>query len=155
MYNEARDPLEHLETFRAHMTLHGFPGEVACIAFPLILKGLARVWFKSLAPGSIDSFRELARMFLTQFIACRRRKHPATYLFTIKQAEDEGLKAYLSKFNKECMTTNDQDKKITLAVLLGGVWPRSQFMAELARTPATLQDFMDQVDKFINPEDTL
>lgn len=38
-YDGTRDPLEHLETFRAYITLHGFPREVACRVFPLTLKG--------------------------------------------------------------------------------------------------------------------
>ncbi|XP_041001635.1 uncharacterized protein LOC121247335 [Juglans microcarpa x Juglans regia] len=139
MYDGSMDLLEHLETFKARITLHGFPVEVACRAFLLTLKGPKRVWFGSLTLGSIDSFGELARLFLTQFMASRRRSHPAAYLLTIKQGEDESLKAYLSRFNKELMTTDDQDKKITLAALLVGVWPRSQFMTELSRrTPTTL-----------------
>ncbi|XP_041017884.1 cysteine-rich receptor-like protein kinase 15 [Juglans microcarpa x Juglans regia] len=57
---------------------------------------------------------------------------------------------------KECMTTDDQDEKITLAALLERVWPRSQFMAELARkTLVALREFMDQVDNFINAMNTL
>lgn len=54
------------------------------------------------------------------------------------------------------MTTNDQDEKITLAALLGGIWPKNPFMDELARkTPTTLREFMDWADEFINAEDTL
>ncbi|KAF5481765.1 hypothetical protein F2P56_002393 [Juglans regia] len=155
IYDGERDPLKHLETFRAHMTLHGFPGEVACRAFPLTFKGPACVWFISLAPGSVDSFGELTRLFLTQFMSSRRRWRLMTYLLTIKQAEDESLKSYLSRFNKECIAIVDQDEKITLAALLGGVWPRSQFMAELARrNPMTLREFMDHAEPFINVEYT-
>ncbi|KAF5469063.1 hypothetical protein F2P56_013163 [Juglans regia] len=115
------------------MTLHGFPGET----------------------NSIESFEELGRQFLTQLMASRKCRRPSVYLLTVKQLEDESLKAYLTRFNKEKMTT-DQDEKIMLAALLEGVWPRSPFMAELARkTPSTLQEFMDKVDDFINAEDTL
>lgn len=54
------------------------------------------------------------------------------------------------------MTTDDQDKKITLATLLGRVWPRSHFMIELTRKdPSTLMEFMDRLNEFINAEDTL
>lgn len=28
MYDGFEDPVEHLETFKAHMTLHGFPSEI-------------------------------------------------------------------------------------------------------------------------------
>lgn len=37
------------------------------------------------------------------------------------------------QFNKECLIVDDQDYKITLVVLLVGIWPRSPFMAELTR----------------------
>ncbi|KAF5477661.1 hypothetical protein F2P56_004281 [Juglans regia] len=121
------------------MTLHGFLGEIICRAFSLTLKGSARVWFGSLALKSMDNFGELVRLFLIQFMSNRRKQRPVTYLLTIKQMEDKSLKSYLARFNKERMTTNDQDEKKTLVVLLGGVWPSSQFMAELARqTPVTL-----------------
>lgn len=33
LYDEGLDPLEHLDNFKAHMTLHGYPDEVACRAF--------------------------------------------------------------------------------------------------------------------------
>lgn len=54
------------------------------------------------------------------------------------------------------MTTDYQDEKITLAALLGGIWPRNPFMAEIAlQTPTTLRELMDRADGFINVEDTL
>lgn len=153
MYNGSRDPLEHLETFRTHMTLHNFPGEVACRAFPLTLKGLVRVWFGSLELKYIDSFKELACLFLMQFMESRRMRHPVVYLLTIKKREDKSLKTYLSRFNKERMTMNDQEKKITLTMLLGGVWPG---LAKLARrTPTILREFMDQFNYFIKAENPL
>lgn len=74
----------------------------------------------------------------------------------VKQRDKENLKAYLTRFNKEMLTTDDQDEKITLIALLGGIWPLSPLMVELARkTPSTLREFMDRVDNFVNAEDTL
>lgn len=112
-----------LRPFIAHMTLHGFLREVAYRIFLLTLRRSTRVWFGSLMPESIDSFEELAHLFLTQFMASRRSRCPVAYLLTIKHGEDEGLKTYLSRFNKECITTDNLDEKITLVALLGGVWP--------------------------------
>ncbi|KAF5452054.1 hypothetical protein F2P56_027092 [Juglans regia] len=138
------------------MTLHGFPSEIACRAFPLTLKGATRVWFGCLRPGTVDNFNELARLFLTQFMASRTRRKPVAYLLTVKQKDDKSLKSYLSLFNKERMTTDYQNEKITLAALLGGIWPRNPFMTEIARkTPSTLREFMDRADCYINREDTL
>ncbi|XP_042964733.1 uncharacterized protein LOC122298957 [Carya illinoinensis] len=156
MYDGSKDPVDHLENFKTHITLYGFPRDIACRAFHLTLKGTARGWFGTLKPKSIDSFKKLAKQFLTQFMPSRRRRHPVAYLLIVKQKEDENLKAYLARFNKKRLTTDGQDEKITLAALLGGVWPRSPFMVELARmTPSTLREFMDMADNFVNAEGTL
>ncbi|XP_042969059.1 uncharacterized protein LOC122301741 [Carya illinoinensis] len=156
MYDGSRDPMDHLENFKAHMILHGFLGEVACLAFSLTLKGITRGWFGTLHPGTINNFDELAKLFLTQFMASRHHWRPTAYLLTIKQKEGESLKAYLTRFNKENLTTNDQDEKIILAALLGGIWPRSLFMIELAKkAPSTLREFMDRADDYINAKDIL
>lgn len=56
-------------------------------------------------------------------MASRRRRHPAAYLLTIKQRKYKSLKAYMARFNKEHMTTDDQDDKITLAAHFDSLWP--------------------------------
>lgn len=60
LYDETKDPLEHFDTLKAHMTLHGFPRKVACQAFSLMLKRGAQTWFGSLLSGTIGSFDKLA-----------------------------------------------------------------------------------------------
>lgn len=41
MYDCSKDMADHLETFKIHMMLHGFPREIVCQAFSLTLKGFA------------------------------------------------------------------------------------------------------------------
>lgn len=104
-YDRTQDLNENFETFNTHMTINRFLGEVACKVFPLTSRGLVRTWFGSLTPGFIGSFDELAHLFLTHFVASRRRRRLAAFLLTVKHREDENLKAYLARFNKEQMTT--------------------------------------------------
>lgn len=61
MYDRSKDPVDHLENFRAHIMLYSFASEIACRAFPLTLKRTTRGWFGTLRSGSIDSFKELAK----------------------------------------------------------------------------------------------
>ena len=42
-YDEAKDPLDPLETFKTLMHLQGVADEIMCTAFPTTLKGLARI----------------------------------------------------------------------------------------------------------------
>lgn len=123
LYNNSKDLVEHLETFKGHMTLHEFPREILSLAFPLILKGMTRGWFRNLQASSITSFEKICRQFLMQFMASRRRRQPTAYLLTLKQREEESLKTYLTWFNKEHLMADDKTKKnIMLVAFLGGIW---------------------------------
>ena len=44
-YDRVKDPLDHLETFKALMHLLEVADEIMCKAFPTMLKGAARIRF--------------------------------------------------------------------------------------------------------------
>ena len=44
-YDEVKDPLDHLETFKTLMHLQGVVDKIMCRAFPPTLKGAAGIWF--------------------------------------------------------------------------------------------------------------
>ena len=59
-YNRAKDPLDHLETFKTLMHLQGVVDKIMCRAFLTTLRGLARIWFSRLRPNSISTFKDLS-----------------------------------------------------------------------------------------------
>ena len=61
-YDGVKDPLNHLETFKTLMYLQGVLDEIMCRAFPMTLKGLARIWFSRLTPNSINHFQGAKRL---------------------------------------------------------------------------------------------
>lgn len=68
MYDRSRDPVDHVENFKDQVMLHSFPNEIACLTFPLTLKGTTKEWFSTLGPQMIDIFGKLVRQFVTQFL---------------------------------------------------------------------------------------
>jgi hypothetical protein len=79
-YDKSRDPQAHLKAFQEHIILHGTPDEIACRAFPLTLKGVAKGWFTKFSLKLVGTFKELGRLFLTQFLITRKRKKSVTCL---------------------------------------------------------------------------
>lgn len=80
----------------------------------------------------------------------------AIYLLRIKHQEEDSLKDYLFYFNKEQLTTEDNNMKIILTALLEGILTSSPFMAELAKeTLLSLRKIMDKTDEFFNTKDTM
>jgi hypothetical protein len=133
-YNESRDPQAHLEAFREHIILHGTLDEIACRAFPLTLKGVAKDWFTGLPPKLVGTFKELGRLFLAQFLATRKRKKSVTCLLTLHQGNEETLKDFMLRFNKEKLEVNSPDDKMMLNALMQGIRAEGPMMADLARS---------------------
>ena len=59
-YDGAKDPLDHLKSFKTLMHLQGVADEIMCKAFPTTLKGILRIWFSRLTPNSISTFKDLS-----------------------------------------------------------------------------------------------
>ena len=94
-FDGARDPVDHLNTYKNQMELHGYQDPVRCRAFAVTLKGPALAWFNRLPPSSISSFRELSIAFVSHFIGARTYKKPSYHLLTIKQSSQESLGSYV------------------------------------------------------------
>ena len=120
-YNGSKDPLDHLEFFKTLMHLQGVADEIMCKAFPTTLKRPARVWFSRLTPNSISTFKELSTRFASHFIGGHRYKKFITCLMSIKQREDETLKSYIARFNKEALLIDEVDDKILVATFTNGL----------------------------------
>ena len=114
-YDEVKDPLDHLETFKTLMHLQGVPDEIMCRAFPTTLKSPARIWFSRLTLNSINIFKELSAQFISHFIGGHKYKKSIACLMSIKQREDETLRSYITCFNKEALSIDEADDKILVA----------------------------------------
>ena len=120
-YNEYKDPLDHLESFKTLMHLQGVLDEIMCIAFPTTLKGPARIWFNRLMSNSIGTFKELSAQFASHFIGGHRYKKFIACLMNIKQREDETLSSYITRFNKDALLIDEADNKILVAAFTNGL----------------------------------
>ena len=99
-FDGTKDPFDYLEAFKTIMQQQAVLEKIMCRAFPMGLRGFARVWFNKLESESIGSFVQLSRAFIDHFIGGQRRGRPPTYLLNVKQMEGEPLRAYVHRFNK-------------------------------------------------------
>ncbi|GFY95105.1 hypothetical protein Acr_10g0004900 [Actinidia rufa] len=111
IYEGKTDPMDHLNSYKSLMLLQGCSDEVMCKAFSATLKGPARSWFRKLSPGTIDSFGDLSRLFVANFMSCRNRQKNASHLFTVHQKESESLKDFVKRFNQAILEVEDPSDK--------------------------------------------
>jgi hypothetical protein len=133
-FNELKDPLDYLDSFRTVMRLQGVSDEIMCRAFPTNLRGSARVWFNQLETGFIDTFAQLSRAFINNFIEGRNSARPANYLLNIRQREGESLRSYVQRFNKEAVQIDEPNEYIALTAFNASL-RKGDFLFQLCKDP--------------------
>ena len=120
-YVGTRDPFNHIVTFKTTMHLQGVPDEIMCRAFPTTLKGPAQVWFNKIPPNLVSFFEVLSKLFVNNFIGGQKHKRSSSSLLTIEQGDNENLRSFITRFNREALTVDKVDDKLILAAFHNGV----------------------------------
>ena len=73
----------------------------------------------------------------------------------IKQREDETLRSYITRFNKEALSIDEVDDKILMATFTNGL-QKGKFLFSLHKNdPKTMSDVLYRATKYMNVEDAL
>ena len=73
----------------------------------------------------------------------------------IKQREDETLRSYITRFNKEALSINEADDKILVATFTNGL-RKGKFLFSLYKNDSKIiLDVLYRATKYMNAEDAL
>ena len=74
---------------------------------------------------------------------------------SIKQREDETLRSYVSRFNKEALSIDEADDKILVAAFTNGL-QKGKFLFSLYKNDLkTMLEVLYRATKYMNAEDAL
>ena len=121
MFNGTKDPIDHLNTYKNQMELHGYQDPILCRAFAITLKCPTLACFNRLPPSSISSFTELSITFVSYFFGARTYRKPSYHLLTIKQSLQESLRSYVQRFNAKSLKVDIPDKKFAITAFIAGL----------------------------------
>ncbi|GFY98091.1 hypothetical protein Acr_12g0006320 [Actinidia rufa] len=110
-------------------------------------------WFRKLSPGTIDSFGDLSRLFVANFMSCRNRQKNASHLFTIHQKETENLKDFVKRFNQAILEVEDPSDKVIIMAMMEGLRPGPLFDSLSKNVLETLSALQSKADKYIAAEE--
>ena len=126
-----------------------------CRAFPTTLKGPARVWFSKIPLNSISSFEDLSKLFVNNFIRGQRHKHSSSSLLTIEKGENESLRLFITRFNREALSVDEVDDKLLLAAFHNGV-NSDLFIHKLyEKKPQSMAELVHLAQNLMNAEDAI
>ena len=156
-FDGTRDLVDHLNTYKNQMELHGYQDSRRCKAFAITLKGPALACFNRLPPSSISSFRELSIAFVPHFIRARTYRKPSYHLLTIKQSSQESLRSYVQRFNPESLKVYIPDEKFIITAFIAGLGVQSKdLMFSISKNPqASMAEVLAKAEKYINGKEAL
>ena len=156
-FDGVKDPVDHLNTYKNQMKLHGYQDPVRCREFTTTLKGPALAWFNRIPPSSISSFRELYIAFVSHFIGARTYRKPSYHLLTVKQGSQESLKSYVQRLNAESLKIDILDEKFAITAFIAGLGVQSKdLMFSILKNPqANMVEVLSKAEKYINGEEAL
>ncbi|XP_077248406.1 uncharacterized protein LOC143888016 [Tasmannia lanceolata] len=154
-YDETTDPVDHLETFRTMMLLHGASDGFLCRAFPTTLTGAARGWYSQIKSNSISNFDDFGDDLVRHFMSSQRPRKTTGSLMALRQEDNEPLKAFVSRFNREALQVPNLDPSATANLLVVGA-KSNDFRRSIARrNPYSLADLMARAEEYISVEEML
>ena len=156
-FDGIKDPIDHLNTYKNQMKLHGYQNPMRCRAFATTLKGLGLAWFNRIPPSSISSFKELSIAFVSHFIGARTYRKSSYHLLTVKQSSQESLKSYVQRFNAESLKIDIPDKKFAITAFIARLGVQSKdLMFFISKSPqASMAEVLAKAEKYINGEEAL
>ena len=156
-FGGVKDPVDHLNTYKNQIELHGYQDPVRCRAFPNTLKGLALAWFNRLPSSSIFLFRELSIAFVSHFIGSRTYRKPSYHLLTIKKGSQESLRSYVQRFNAESLKVDIPDEKFAIIAFIASLGVQlKDLMFSISKNPqASMAEVLAKAKKYIKGEEAL
>ncbi|GJT56115.1 reverse transcriptase domain-containing protein [Tanacetum coccineum] len=100
-YDGSKDPKDHLKSFQAAAKVECWAMPTWCHMFNSTLTGSARVWFDDLSPESVDSYDDLKKAFLANFLQQKKCIKDLVEIHHIKQREGESTKDFVQRFKSE------------------------------------------------------
>ena len=113
------------------------------------------MWFSKIPPNSVNSFKELSKLFVNNFIGGQRHKRSSSSLLTIEQGENESLRSFITRFNQEALIVDEVDDKLLLAAFHNGV-NSDLFIHKLyEKEPQSMVELVHSAQNFMNAEDAI
>ena len=152
-YDGSTDPIDHLESYKALMTIQGATDALLCIGFPTTLRKAARAWYSDLRSGGIHSFEQLEHFFMAHFSTSRKSLRTLDSLFSLKQEENETLRHFMVRFNAATLEVRDLNEDMAISAIKRGL-KGSRFIYFLDKTLLrTYAELLERAYKYMHADE--
>ena len=106
-------------------------------------------WFDGLKEGSINSFKELTRVFGARFVTCSRVPRPLDSLLSLTMREGETLKTYSDRYWETFNEIDENFDDVAIRTFKVSLPAKHDVRKSLMRKPVrSVHQLMDRIDEY-------
>ena len=110
---------------------------------------MAMRWFDGLKEGSINSFKELTRVFEARFVTCSRVPRPLDSLLSMTMREGETLKTYSDRYWETFNEIDENFDDVAIRTFKVSLPAKHDLRKSLMRKPVrSVHQLMDRIDEY-------
>ncbi|GJW68622.1 reverse transcriptase domain-containing protein [Tanacetum coccineum] len=120
-YDGSEDPEDHLKIFQAAAKTERWVMPTWCHMFNSTLTRNARVWFDDLPQESIDSFDDLKKVFLENYLQQKKCIKDPVEIHNIRQRDGESMEEFVRRYKLECRDVKGAPECMKISRYMHGI----------------------------------
>ncbi|GJV12566.1 reverse transcriptase domain-containing protein [Tanacetum coccineum] len=151
-YDGSKDPKDHLKIFQAAAKIERWAMPTWCHMFNSTLTGNARVWFDDLPPESIDSYDDLKKAFLENYLQQKKCIKDPIEIHNIKQREGESTEDFVKRYKLESRDVKGAPECMRISGFVHGITKPELIKRLHDKIPKTVDEMMRVTTSFLRGE---
>ncbi|GJX85049.1 reverse transcriptase domain-containing protein [Tanacetum coccineum] len=151
-YDGSEDPDDHLKIFQTTAKTERWAMPTWCHMFNSTLTGNARVWFDDLLSESIDSYDNLKKAFLENYLQQKKCIKDPIELHNIKQRDGESTEDFVRRYKLESRDVKGAPKCMRIFGFVHGITNPELIKRLHDKIPKTVDEMMRVATSFLRGE---
>ncbi|GKA83267.1 reverse transcriptase domain-containing protein [Tanacetum coccineum] len=151
-YDGSEDPEDHLKIFQAAAKTERWAMPTWCHMFNSTLTGNARVWFDDLPAESIDSYDDLKKAFLENYLQQKKYIKDPIELHNIKQRDGESTEDFVRRYKLESRDVKGAPECMRISGFVHGITNPELIKRLHDKIPKTVDEMMRVTTSFLRGE---
>ncbi|GJY49666.1 reverse transcriptase domain-containing protein [Tanacetum coccineum] len=151
-YDGSEDPEDHLKIFQAAAKTERWAMPTWCHMFNSTLTGNARVWFDDLPAESIDSYDDLKKAFLENYLQQKKCIKDPIEIHNIKQRDGESTEDFVKRYKLESRDVKGAPECMRISGFVHGITNPELIKRLHDKIPKTVDEMMRVTTSFLRRE---
>ncbi|GJY45518.1 reverse transcriptase domain-containing protein [Tanacetum coccineum] len=141
-YDGSEDPEDHLKIFQSAAKVERWAMPAWCHMFNSTLTGNARVWFDDLPAESVDSYDNLKKAFLENYLQQKKCIKDPIEIHNIKQRDGESMEDFVRRYKLESRDVKGAQECMKISRFVHGITNPELIKRLHDKIPKTVDEMM-------------